>query len=240
VERLGPERLVVVLGLAGVAGLAWLWLLRHAVAMPMPGMELPGVALLFLMWLVMMAAMMLPSALPAILLYGALVRQHAARGSVLPAVWVFVGGYLLAWSAFSLAAALLQALLYHAALLDPMMASSGKPLSAALLAAAGVYQLSPLKERCLGKCRAPLPFFLTHWQAGHAGALRMGMGHGLYCVGCCAMLMLLLFAVGVMNLAWVVAIAALVLVEKLLPAGRVTARAAGAVLIALAGATLLL
>jgi predicted metal-binding membrane protein len=121
-----------------------------------------------------------------------------------------------------------------------MMASSSKPLSAGLLAAAGVYQLSPLKERCLGKCRAPLPFFLTHWRAGHAGALRMGMSHGLYCVGCCAMLMLLLFAVGVMNLAWVATIAALVLVEKLLPAGRITARAAGAVLIALAAATLLL
>jgi predicted metal-binding membrane protein len=241
VARLRPERLVVIVSLAGVIGLAWLWLWRQAVAVPMPGMEMMlGVALPFMMWLVMMAAMMLPSATPAILLYGTLVRQHAARGSALPAVWLFVGGYLLAWSAFSLAAALLQALLHHAALLDPMMASSSRPLSAALLAAAGVYQLSPLKERCLGKCRAPLPFFLTHWRAGNAGALRMGMRHGLYCVGCCAMLMLLLFAVGVMNLAWVATIAALVLVEKLLPAGRVTARAAGAVLLALAAAALLL
>jgi predicted metal-binding membrane protein len=255
VERLGGERLVVILSLAGVVGLAWLWLWRQAGAMKMGAMEMPGMAmtmpamtapdalgvgLVFVMWMVMMAGMMLPSAAPAILLYGAMARKHAARGSMLPAVWIFVAGYLLMWAAFSLGAALLQTLLQHAALLDPMMSSSSQGLSALLLAAAGVYQFTPLKDRCLRKCREPLAFFMTHWRAGNVGAMRMGMSHGAYCVGCCAMLMLLLFAVGVMSLVWVAVIAAFVLVEKLLPAARITARACGAALIALAAATLLL
>jgi predicted metal-binding membrane protein len=255
VERLGGERLVVILSLAGVVALAWLWLWRQAGAMNMSGMEMPGMAMtmpalttpdplgvgvIFIMWVVMMAGMMLPSAAPAILLYGAMVRKHAERGSVLPAVWTFVAGYLVVWAAFSVGAALLQALLQHAALLDPMMASSSKGLSALLLVAAGIYQFTPLKDRCLSKCREPLPFFMTHWRSGKFGALRMGMSHGAYCVGCCAMLMLLLFAVGVMSLAWVAAIAAFILVEKLLPAGRIAARACGGALVALGAATLLL
>lgn len=246
----GAERLVAGASLAAVVALAWLYLWREAAAMH-PGMamgmgasmDMPmgmgmSVALLFLMWTVMMAGMMLPSAAPGILLYGALVRKHAERGSALPAVWIFVAGYLLAWTAFSAAAAFLQAALQHFALLDPMMASSSKPLSAALLAAAGLYQLTPLKERCLSKCREPLAFFMTHWRSGTLGALRMGLSHGAYCVGCCAVLMLLLFAVGVMSLAWVAALAAFVLVEKLLPAGRLTARLGGVILLALAGALL--
>ena len=254
-ERLGRERLVVALSLAGVVALAWLWLWRQAAAMQMSGMEMAGttmampamaapdalgVGLVFVMWMVMMAGMMLPSAAPAILLYGAVVRKHAERGSVQPAVWLFVAGYVLMWAAFSLGAALLQALLQHLALLDPMMSSSSKKLSALLLISAGVYQFTPLKDRCLSKCRQPLQFFVTHWRAGKVGALRMGMNHGGYCVGCCAMLMLLLFALGVMNLAWVAAIAAFVLVEKLLPGGRAAARVAGGALIALGAATLLL
>ena len=254
-ERLGRERIVVVLSLAGVVALAWLWLWRQAAAMKMSGtqmagmaMSMPavaapdavGVALVFLMWVVMMAGMMLPSAAPAIVLYGSMARKHAERGSALPAAWIFAAGYLVAWVAFSAGAALLQALLQHAALLDSGMVSSSKTLNGMLLAAAGVYQFSPLKDRCLSRCREPLPFFMTHWRPGSLGALRMGMSHGAYCVGCCAMLMLLLFAVGVMSLAWVAAIAAFVLVEKLTPAGRVTARLAGAALIAFGAATLLL
>jgi predicted metal-binding membrane protein len=237
VERLGVERAVVALSLTGVVALAWLWLWRHSAALPMP--MAMGVALAFAMWIVMMAGMMLPSAAPAILLYAAMVRRHAERGSALAATWIFVAGYLLVWAGFSLGAALVQAALQHAALLDPMMASSSRVLSALLLAAAGVYQFTPLKDRCLSKCREPLAFFMTHWRAGAAGALRMGMSHGAHCVGCCAMLMLLLFAVGVMNLAWVAAIAAFVLVEKLLPAGRLTARFAGVALLVLGAATLL-
>jgi len=252
-ERLAGERLAVALSLAGVVALAWLYLWRQAAiahsGMAMGGMAsdmpmaAPGAAdfaLLFVMWVVMMAGMMLPSASPAILLYGAMVRRHAESGRTLPAAWIFVSGYLLAWAAFSLLAAALQALLQHAALLDPMMSSSSRQLTAALLAAAGVYQFTPLKDRCLSTCREPVAFFLAHWRAGMGGALRMGFEHGAYCVGCCGLLMLLLFAVGVMSLAWVAAIAAFVLVEKLLPGARFTSRIAGLALLALAGATLLL
>jgi predicted metal-binding membrane protein len=235
------DRLVVALSLAGVVVLAWLYLWRAAASMHMDpgvGMAMAMPALTFAMWVVMMAGMMLPSAAPTILLYGAMVRKHAERGSVLPAVWVFVSGYLLVWAGFSLAAALVQAGLEHAALLTPMMESASKWLNGALLVAAGAYQLTPLKDLCLSKCRNPVQFFMTHWRPGTAGALRMGVTHGAYCVGCCWVLMLLLFAVGVMNLAWVAVIAAFVLLEKLLPAGRLVSRLAGAALIALGLAVL--
>jgi predicted metal-binding membrane protein len=114
-----------------------------------------------------------------------------------------------------------------------MMALASKPLNGVLLLAAGIYQLTPLKNLCLSKCRDPVQFFMTHWRPGAAGALRMGISHGAYCVGCCWMLMLLLFAVGVMNLAWVALLAAFVLLEKLLPAGPLSSRLAGAALILL-------
>jgi len=235
------DRLVVALSLAGVVALAWAYLWRAAASMHVGtgvGMAMAMPAMTFAMWVVMMAGMMLPSAAPTVLLYGAMVRKHAERGMVLPAVWVFVSGYLLVWAGFSLAAALLQVALEHAALLTPMMASASKWLNGALLVAAGVYQLTPLKDLCLSKCRNPVQFFITHWRAGTAGALRMGITQGAYCVGCCWMLMLLLFAVGVMNLAWVALIAAFVLLEKLLPAGRFTSRFAGAALIVLGVTTL--
>jgi predicted metal-binding membrane protein len=219
------DRLLVSLSLAGVVGLAWLYLWR------MPGMGSAAIAVTFAMWVVMMAGMMLPSATPTLLVYAAMVRKHAERGNVLPAVWVFAAGYLLVWAGFSLAAALLQAGLEHAALLTPMMSSASKPLSGILLLAAGAYQLTPLKDFCLSKCRNPLQFFMTQWRPGAGGALRMGMAQGAYCVGCCWVLMLLLFVAGVMNLLWVALIAAFVLLEKLVPAGRLTSRIAGAVLI---------
>ena len=191
-----------------------------------------SLTLTFAMWVVMMAGMMLPSAAPAILLYGGLVRKSAERGKVLPAVWIFAGGYLAAWTGFSLAATLLQASLERAALLTPAMTSASSLLSASVLFAAGIYQLTPLKQACLGKCRNPLEFFVTRWRDGAAGAFRMGVGHGAYCVGCCWALMLLLFVAGVMNLAWVALIAAFVFVEKLLPAPTFVSRITGAVLIA--------
>jgi predicted metal-binding membrane protein len=225
------DRLVVALSLAGVIELAWIYLWRAAASMHAAEADPAALALTFAMWVVMMAGMMLPGAAPAVLLYGAMVRKHAERATALPAVGVFVSGYLLVWAAFGVAAALLQAVLANAALLTPMMASAIKPLNGVLFLAAGLYQLTPLKERCLGKCRNPVQFFMTHWRPGTAGALRMGATHGAYCVGCCWMLMLILFAVGVMNLVWVALIAAFVLFEKLLPAGRLTSRLAGGALI---------
>jgi len=238
------DRLVVALSLASVVALAWLYLWRQAasmhagdlsgmaMAMPsMPAMDPAALALTFVMWVVMMAGMMLPSASPTILFYGAMVRRHAERGTVYPAVWVFVSGYLLIWTGFSFAAVLLQAALEHAALLTPRMASGSNWLNGVLLVAAGAYQLTPLKDLCLSKCRDPVQFFMTHWRPGTAGALRMGITQGAYCLGCCWMLMLLLFVVGVMNLAWVALIAAFVFLEKLLPGGRLTSHLAGVALI---------
>lgn len=248
-SSLRRERIFIVLSLGGLVGLAWLFLWRtaesmHAQAagemtMPMGGLDAAAILLTFLMWIVMMAGMMLPSAAPTIVLYASLVRKNAERSVALPAAWIFTGGYLFAWAGFAFAAALLQAALEHAGLLGSMsMASTSRWLSGALLIAAGAYQLTPLKDLCLGKCRDPVRFLMTHWRGGAAGALRMGATHGAYCVGCCWMLMLLLFAAGVMNLAWVAFIAAFVLVEKLLPAGRLSARFAGAALI-LAGLAVL-
>ena len=223
------DRLIVGASLAGVVVLAWLYLWQHSAHAGMAMALVP--ALTFVMWIVMMAGMMLPSAAPTVLVYSTMVRKNAERGTVLPAVWVFVSGYLLVWAGFSLAATLLQVSLEHAGLLTPMMALGGKWLSGALVLAAGIYQLTPLKDVCLANCREPVQFFMTHWRPGTAGALRMGLSHGAYCVGCCWLLMLLLFVVGIMNLAWIALIAGFVFLEKLLPAGRPTSRVAGAALI---------
>jgi len=242
------ERRAVLASLALVVALAWLYLWRAGAAgmpamdgMDMPGMApastAPGIALTITMWAVMMTGMMLPSAAPTLVFYGALVRKNAERGNVLPTVWIFASGYLAVWAAFSLAAALLQAALERGMLLTPALASASPGLSAAALIAAGLYQWSPVKQRCLHKCRNPVEFFAMHWRAGASGALRMGAQHGLYCLGCCWVLMLLLFVAGVMNLLWVALIAAFVFVEKILPAHRYTSRFAGLALLA-AGAIL--
>ncbi|HTT13226.1 MAG TPA: DUF2182 domain-containing protein [Burkholderiaceae bacterium] len=253
------DRRVVAASLGAVIALAWiyLWLAAGSMnsmqvaAMPdmpdMPDMPMPGTApdlslvsllLTFLMWTVMMIGMMLPSAAPTILLYAVMVRKNGARGTVLPGAWVFVSGYLAAWTGFSLVAALLQVALEAATLLTPMMVSASRGLSAAILLAAGIYQWLPIKDACLRKCQAPVQFFVARWRAGAAGAFRMGVESGLYCLGCCGVLMLLLFVAGVMNLLWVAVIAGFVLLEKLLPAGRIVSRAAGLVLI-VAGVALL-
>ncbi len=240
------DRKVVTVSLVLVVALAWLYLWHDARAMSnmdMADMQhavgAGTVALTFGMWTVMMVGMMLPSAAPTILLYGALVRKSGERGTVLPAVWIFTSGYLVAWTSFSLAAALLQLALEQTALMTPMMVSASRGLSAAILIAAGIYQWLPVKEICLRKCRNPIEFFATRWRAGADGAFRMGVEHGMYCVGCCWMLMLLLFVAGVMNLVWVALIAGFVFVEKLLPAEKFTSRFASAALI-LSGLVLLI
>ncbi len=240
------DRKVVTVSLVLVVALAWLYLWHDARAMSSMDMAdmqhavgAGTVALTFGMWTVMMVGMMLPSAAPTILLYGALVRKSGERGTVLPAVWIFTSGYLVAWTSFSLAAALLQLALEQTALMTPMMVSASRGLSAAILIAAGIYQWLPVKEICLRKCRNPIEFFATRWRAGADGAFRMGVEHGMYCVGCCWMLMLLLFVAGVMNLVWVALIAGFVFVEKLLPAEKFTSRFASAALI-LSGLVLLI
>jgi predicted metal-binding membrane protein len=247
-RALRRDRLLVALSLAGVVGLAWLYLWRAAMSMhgehgastAMAAMWPLELFLTFAMWVVMMAGMMLPSATPTVMVYASMVGKNAERGNVLPAAWIFASGYFLVWTLFSLFAALLQAALQHAGLLTDMMESVSSRLTGVLLLAAGLYQLTPVKDTCLGKCRDPVRFFMLHWRPGAAGALRMGITHGAYCVGCCWVLMLLLFAVGVMNLAWVAVVAAFVLLEKILPAGRLASRLAGVALIGVGVATLAL
>jgi predicted metal-binding membrane protein len=198
-------------------------------------------ALMIAMWWIMMIAMMAPSAAPTILLY-ARVNRHALaqdRDKLAP-TGAFAAGYLLFWLGFSVAAAALHWALERAGLVSAMlMGSQSRWLSSAILIAAGLYQLSPLKHACLSHCRAPASFLARHWRPHVSGALRLGALHGGFCVGCCWMLMALLFVGGVMNLSWIAALAVLVLVEKALPAGRCVGRAAGVALISWGIATLL-
>ena len=185
----------------------------------------------FAMWAVMMVGMMTPSAAPVLLLFAGMVRGRGGTRWPL-VVAAFGAGYLIVWTAFSAGAALAQWGLHGSAMLSPAMSASSARLGGAILIAAGVYQLTPFKGACLTHCRSPLGFLLSHWRDGTIGALRMGIAHGTYCVGCCWALMGVLFVVGVMNLVWVAAMTVFVLVEKIGPAGAIVARVAGVLMIA--------
>ena len=192
------------------------------------------------MWWVMMIAMMAPSAAPFVLLYGKAMRHANASGSTAYVPTAFLlAGYLSAWLAFSVAAAVLQHALTVAGVVSSgMLQSTSRTFSALVLAAAGVYQLSPLKHACLARCRTPVAFLTRHWRPGRLGAFRLGVHHGAWCVGCCWLLMALLFVGGVMNVVWIAALALLVLIEKIAPAGPLVGRVSGGLLLAWAAATL--
>jgi predicted metal-binding membrane protein len=196
----------------------------------MPGMEGWGTVdfvLMFVMWAVMMVAMMTPSATPMILTFSRINRRRHERRNPIVATGAFLAGYLAVWTAFSTVATVAQWALHSAALLSPMMESNNPLLGGMLLIGAGVFQYTPLKHACLAHCRSPIGFFMTEWREGNGGAFLMGVRHGYYCVGCCWLLMALLFVAGVMNLLWVASIAAYVLVEKIVPAGHWVSRAIG-------------
>jgi predicted metal-binding membrane protein len=197
--------------------------------------------LVIAMWWVMMIAMMTPSAAPLVLLYGLVLRRHSPPGKhVFGLSLLLLSGYLAAWLVFSVAAAAMQKALQPAGLLSGMMLwSKSAVLSAAVLAAAGLYQLSPLKRACLAKCRDPVRYLTEHWRPGRRGSFVLGLRHGAYCVGCCWMLMALLFVGGVMNLVWIAVLTVLVLVEKLTPAGKAIGQGVGVLLVSWAAATLL-
>jgi predicted metal-binding membrane protein len=219
-----------------MTAMAWRF---EAMAMAPPVWTLAYAGAVFLMWWVMMIAMMLPSALPMILFHAAIVRERDDAGERYLATALFVAGYLVLWGAFALAAAGAQGALESGGLLSPMMESAGPWMAGGLLIAAGLYQVTPVKQACLSHCRSPFSFVAAHWRQGRAGALRMGVHHGIYCVGCCWFLMGLLFVGGVMNLFWIGAIALYVLVEKLAPRGPWVSRAVGAILMGWGGAILL-
>ena len=244
------DRAIIIAALGVLTALAWFDLVWLANDMVMDGMDMTsyrmipaGQALMmpasspwqpiefayvFVMWAVMMIGMMTPSAAPIILVYARVGRQASESRPFASTAW-FAGGYLLAWISFSLAATSAQWALERAALLTPMMASASKLIAAILLILAGLYQWTPLKDACLSQCQAPLGFILSRggfqWDA--TSSLTLGFRHGVYCLGCCWALMVLLFALGVMNIFWIAALAILVLLEKVMPSGRVIARIAG-------------
>jgi predicted metal-binding membrane protein len=252
------DRAPILVALIGVTAVSWLYLLHLArqgmgamdampdmpdmpdmVAGTMSSMSAPWTAvdfaLMFAMWWVMMIGMMLPSASPMILTFATVNRRRRERGQAFLPTSLFTGGYLLVWGGFSLAATLAQWELDRTALLLPSMKTGSALLGGILFVVAGIYQWTPLKRACLASCRSPLDFAINRWRDGWTGALRMGVEHGAYCLGCCAVLMALLFVGGVMNLLWVAAIAAFVFVEKLFPSGQWIARASGVLMVAFGG-----
>ena len=243
------DRIVVLGALAFVIALSWAYLLAGA-GMDMTALEsmrptsgrgmakmMPAVwdigyaGVMFVMWWVMMIAMMLPSATPMVLLFAAINRKQKEKGNPHVATALFASAYLIVWAGFSIFAVALQWGLEALTLLSPMMVSASVFLGAGVLLAAGIYQLTPIKQACLKHCRSPLHFMMTRWRSGEDGAFRMGVEHGAYCVGCCWFLMGLLFFGGVMNLYWIIGIAVFVLIEKNIPAGHWFSYAVGVVLI---------
>lgn len=225
------DRLIVLAGVALAAALG-LWATLHTGdALMLPSAPQPGsaayVALLFVMWWSMMMAMMLPSAAPAILTFGAMTAKFKEKGAAYAPLPVFVAGYGAIWTLFSAAAVSLQILTEELVPLTGMMAVASRSLGGVLLIAAGIYQLTPLKYACLRHCQSPLAFFMRNWRKGASGAFRMGVAHGLYCLGCCWVLMVLLFYGGVMEPAWIVGLAIYVAAEKLIPARSRLAHATG-------------
>jgi predicted metal-binding membrane protein len=243
--------LAALLVLSALAGGYTAWLAVQMAASPadMPGMDMRGAGLMasafirwtpahlvfmFSMWAVMMVGMMTPSAAPIALIYMQVARRSTAGAAFASAGWL-VGGYLLAWSLFAAVATLAQWGLESWALIAPTMAAGNRRFAGGLLLAAGVYQWMPIRDACLSQCRAPLSFVQRHggFRANASGSLRLGFLHGLYCIGCCWALMLLLFVGGVMNLLWIAALMIFVLAEKLVPSGHFLSRVAGLIAIAL-------
>jgi predicted metal-binding membrane protein len=243
------DRAIVFTGLAAVAALAWAYLAYRAWDMQQRmsagamgmGMDaamyqfrpwgLVDFVTTFIMWAVMMVAMMVPTAAPMILTFATVNRRRRERQQPFVPTGVFLSGYLMVWFGFSVAATMLQWGLHQGALLRGMMGSAVPLLGGVILVAAGVFQWTPLKYVCLNHCRTPLGFIMTEWREGPKGALVMGARHGGFCLGCCWFLMGLLFVAGVMNLLWIAVIAAYVLVEKVVPAGHWLGRMTGLALI---------
>ncbi len=251
-NALRRDRTVVAATLVVLIALAWSYVIWLAADMDMGGMDMSGfrmipagmslmmpatepwsaieIAFVFAMWAVMMIGMMTPSAMPMILLYARVGRQSANTGKPLSATWWFAAGYLLMWTAFALAATSAQWALERGALLTPTMVAASGMFGGFVMIAAGLYQWMPLKDACLRQCQAPWLFIQRHggFRGDALGSLALGARHGLHCVGCCWVLMALLFVGGVMNVLWIAAITILVLAEKVISTGRVISRIAGA------------
>ena len=235
------DRALVLLALVVLAALAWAYTLRlgvqhanmvSALAMPM-AMHWTATDFVFMlvMWAVMMFAMMLPSVTPTVMIYGRVREKRESDGRPFAPTGAFVSGYLLAWTGFSLVATIINWLLHTDGAMTSMMGRVAPFAAGVLLIGAGVFQWTPVKDACLDHCRSPMSFLMLHWREGTSGAMLMGLHHGAYCLGCCWMLMLLLFALGIMNLPWVALLTVVVLAEKTLPYGRAISRFLGLLLI---------
>jgi predicted metal-binding membrane protein len=214
------DRAIIALVLAALTAVSWAQMVADGAGvgpdrlMPCCGARF-GVT--FSMWVVMMAGMMIPSVAPMVITHASIMRRRVAQGAPFVSSGLFLAGYLVAWTLFSAGAALLQWGLYRAHLLDGHSLTIGPWAGALVLVVAAGFQLSPAKDACLSQCRAPLGYFLTEWREGHVGAVMMGLRHGVFCIGCCWLLMAVLFAAGIMNLLWGAAITLFVVAEKVLP-----------------------
>lgn len=241
------DRVIIGVGIALAAAAAWGYTyyearrmnatgVCHCAGMKMGGPDLASWSAgsllpLFIMWAVMMLAMMLPSAAPMLLTFAAVSRNRRRADRPYVPVAVFASGYLAIWCGFSLLAAVSQWLLHRWAVLSPAMASSSVLFAGSLLLVAGIFQFTPLKRSCLTRCRAPLDFIMTRWREGWRGAFGMGVEHGAFCAGCCWALMALLFVLGVMNILWIAVLTIVVALEKLLPRAKWLSASSGAALI---------
>jgi len=239
------DRVIVIAGVVAVVAIAWGYTIYLAQTNTATGMSMglaagnvrpwTGVdfSLMYLMWAVMMVAMMVPSAAPMILLFATVNRRRREQSGPFVSTGVFLSGYLVVWVGFALVATLGNWGLHQASLLTSMMGgTSSGYLGGALLLTAGIFQWSQLKYVCLTHCRSPLSFLMSDWKDGTGGAFKMGLQHGRYCLGCCWILMALLFVLGVMNLVWIAALAAFVLAEKVIPAGKTISKITGGFLVA--------
>jgi len=240
---LRSQRLLTVSGIGLLTLLCWAWIAPMSRDMygSMTGLsswmmtstwDAPHLFLLWAMWAVMMGGMMLPSAMPLLLLYSGAVHRRAPGRSASVPVYAMAAGYLLTWAVFSVAAVALQRGLSQVLVLTPMMEMQSRTAIGITLLVTGAYELTPWKGMCLSHCRSPLAFVMQRWRDGAAGALMMGVEHGVYCLGCCWALMLLLFAGGVMNLTVILGLTVVVLVEKVTPIGVQASRVLGVLMIA--------
>jgi predicted metal-binding membrane protein len=232
---------IVLLILFPVGCWAWIVVMARDMYGPMTGAsiwmmtlrwDVRHVLLLWMMWTAMMAGMMLPSASPLLLTFGLAARRQPRGAASGREIYTLASGYLVVWALFSVVATAAQLILSTQLAISPMMTLTSPRVGASLLVVAGIYQLTPLKRVCLQKCQSPFSFLMHHWRAGTGGAFRMGIDHGVYCLGCCWALMLLLFVGGVMDLTVIAALTAFVALEKLSPFGIHTARVSGLLLVA--------
>ncbi|MFC0773356.1 DUF2182 domain-containing protein [Terrimonas alba] len=245
VSVLKKDRFIVLTALSLICILSWLYIIylynqmypmnmdALFFAMPMTAKwSWTDFVLLFLMWFVMMIAMMTPSVTPLVIIFTLINRKRRQQQNPYVPSGYLLGGYFLVWAVFSLFATFLQWLLQRVALLNPEMVTTSKVLGGVILITAGTFQFTPLKNTCLHNCRSPMGFIHQYWKDGKNGALRMGIQNGIYCLGCCWILMILLFVSGIMNILWIAIITLFVLIEKVLPSVKVISFIAGFALFA--------